>query len=48
MKVVVGTHPIPMKYATEHKKLPYWDEVKMDIVATELFHETDMVMKAYD
>lgn len=48
VKVVVGTHPIPMKYATEHKKLPYWDEVKMDIVAPELFHDNDVVMKAYD
>ena len=48
VKVVVGTHPIPMKYATEHKKLPYWDEVKMDIVAPELFRDNDMVMKAYD
>lgn len=48
VKVVVGTHPIPMKYATEHKKLPYWYEVKMDIVAPELFHDNDMVMKAYD
>ena len=48
VKVVVGTHPIPMKYATAHKELPFWDEVKMDIVAPELFHDNDMVMKAYD
>ena len=48
VKVVVGTHPIPLKYATAHKELPFWDDVEMDTVAPELFRDNDKVMIAYD
>lgn len=48
VKVVVGTHPIPLKYFSEHKKLPFWDAAKMESVAPELFHDSEAVMKAYD
>ena len=46
--VVVGTHPIPMKYLKEHRKLPYWDRMNMPAVADSLFHDDEAVMKAYD
>ena len=46
--VVVGTHPIPMNYYIEHKKLPYWDRMNMPVLASELFHDDEAVMKAYD
>ena len=48
IRVVVGTHPIPMKYFIAHKKLSFWDEAKMDSVAPELFRDPEPVMKAYD
>lgn len=46
--VVVGTHPIPMKYLKEHSKLPFWDRMNMKKVACGLFEDDDSVMKAYD
>ena len=46
--VVVGTHPIPMKYLKEHRRLPYWDRMNMPAIADSLFHDDEAVMKAYD
>lgn len=48
INVVVGTHPIPMKYLTEHKKLPYWDKMNIYETAADLFHDSEAVMKEYD
>jgi hypothetical protein len=48
LKVVVGTHPIPMNYYAQHLKLPYWERMDMRNIAGELFHDDESVMKAYD
>lgn len=29
--VVVGTHPLPTKYVSEHEKLPFWEDMDMKI-----------------
>ena len=46
--VIIGTHPIPMKYLKEHVKLPFWDRMNMRKVASGLFEDDESVMKAYD
>lgn len=46
--VVVGTHPIPMKYYKDHIRLDYWKGMGMDKLAPELFKETEERMIAYN
>ena len=46
--VVVGTHPIPMKYLKVHRNLPFWKEAKMDKLAGHLLKEDHAIMSAYD
>mgnify|MGYP000915556469 CR=1 FL=1 len=46
--VVVGTHPIPLKYLKEHSKLPYWDRMNMRQLASALFQDDEATMKSYD
>lgn len=46
--VVVGTHPIPMKYFTEHEKLSFWEKTGMKEFAPEIFNDTEEVMIAYN
>jgi predicted metal-binding protein len=48
LPVVVGTHPIPMKYLTAHAELPFWRDVRMAEIAGELMDEEPTIMKAYD
>jgi predicted metal-binding protein len=48
MEVVVGTHPIPMKYFEPHSKLPFWEKASMQKIAPLLFNESTDKMKAYD
>jgi len=48
IRVVVGTHPIPMKYAKEHHKLPFWENGMLREKAPELFHDEEKVMIEYD
>lgn len=48
VRVVVGTHPIPMKYFSEHKKLSYWEKMNIPEVAAGLFHDDASIMKNYD
>src|SRR4030042_581954 len=33
LPVVVGTHPIPLKYLEVHRKLPFWGAMKMEELA---------------
>ena len=42
--VVVGSHPIPMKYIKEHSKLPYWDRMNMSKLANVLFQDDESVI----
>lgn len=46
--VVIGTHPIPMKYLTVHEGLSFWDGWKMRELAGDLMKEDPEIMKAYD
>jgi predicted metal-binding protein len=46
--VVVGTHPIPMKYMTMHRDLPFWKDANMEELAGHLMEEDASIMKAYD
>jgi predicted metal-binding protein len=48
LKVVVGTHPIPLKYFTAHERLPFWKDGNMDALAGPLLHENRETMAAYD
>lgn len=46
--VVIGTHPIPMNYWTEHKNLPFWGNTGMRTLAPELFADDEETMRRYD
>ncbi len=48
LPVVVGTHPIPLKYMSVHEKLPFWKDAHMEDLAAELFAEDRAVMEAYN
>ena len=48
MSVVVGTHPIPLKYMRIHRKLPFWEETGMAELADTLMGEKREVMEAYN
>jgi predicted metal-binding protein len=48
LRVVVGTHPIPLKYLKVHEQLFFWDRMKMRELAGSLMDEDRMVMEAYD
>ena len=48
LPVVVGTHPIPLKYMEVHRRLPFWEETGMAELADTLMGETREVMEAYN
>ena len=48
LPVVVGTHPIPLKYLKIHKDLPFWTDTKMEELAGYMMEEDREIMKAYD
>jgi predicted metal-binding protein len=48
LPVVVGTHPIPLKYLEAHRKLPFWEQAGMKEVAADLLAESRAMMQAYD
>ncbi len=48
LPVVVGTHPIPLKYLEAHRNLPFWKNAKMEELAGELMNEDRAVMEAYN
>jgi len=48
LKVVVGTHPIPLKYFTAHERLSFWKDGNMEALAGQLLHEDRVTMAAYD
>jgi predicted metal-binding protein len=48
LKVVVGTHPIPLKYFTAHERLSFWEDGNMEALAGQLLHENRETMAAYD
>ena len=48
LPVVVGTHPIPLKYLETHDKLFFWDEANMKEIAAHLMAESRDVMESYN
>jgi predicted metal-binding protein len=48
LPVVVGTHPIPLKYLTVHEGLSFWSDTDMAALAGDLMREDKATMKAYD
>ena len=46
--VVVGTHPIPLKYFEAHEKLDFWDRMRMGEIASDLMKEDRSIMQAYN
>jgi predicted metal-binding protein len=46
--VVIGTHPIPMKYVKVHEQLTFWKKMKMEDLASDLLNEEPETMKDYD
>jgi len=48
LPVVIGTHPIPLKYFEMHQKLPFWKQNKMAEIAEDLMREDRRVMEEYN
>lgn len=48
LPVVIGTHPIPLKYLDVHNRLPFWDEMNMRDLAGDLMSEDAAIMEAYN
>ena len=48
LQVVVGTHPIPLKYLEVHRQLRCWEEAGMRDLAGELMDEAPEIMEAYN
>lgn len=46
--VVIGTHPIPLKYLKAHEKLPFWEKENMAEVARDLMREDRTIMEEYN
>lgn len=46
--VVVGTHPVPLKYLEAHQQLPFWERAGMDAIAGALLDESREVMEGYN
>jgi predicted metal-binding protein len=46
--VIVGTHPIPLKYSDNHEKLSFWKNSGMKEIAPELFKDSDVTKKDYN
>jgi predicted metal-binding protein len=48
LPVVVGTHPIPLKYLLAHDQLPFWEQANMKAIAGHLLAEPPEVMESYN
>ena len=46
--VVIGTHPIPLKYYDAHNRLSFWNSMKMDKTCGHLLAEDKEIMALYD
>lgn len=46
--VVIGTHPIPLKYLEAHEKLPFWKNTNMEKIAGNLMKEDRSIMEDYN
>ena len=48
LPVVVGTHPIPLKYLETHRKLPFWEDAHMAEITQHLLIEDRALMESYN
>ena len=48
LDVVVGTHPIPLKYFETHNELSFWKNMSMDKIAGPLMTENREIMAQYN
>jgi len=48
LPVVIGTHPIPLKYLEAHNKLSFWEKMNMKEIAGDLMKEDASIMEAYN
>ncbi|MDH5467945.1 MAG: CGGC domain-containing protein [Candidatus Aminicenantes bacterium] len=48
LPVVIGTHPIPLKYYETHNKLSFWKKINMEEIASDLMKEDKKTMGAYN
>jgi predicted metal-binding protein len=48
LPVVIGSHPIPLKYLENHEKLPFWKQSEMKEIAGELMAGDRRVMEDYN
>ena len=48
LPVVIGTHPIPLKYLENHLNLPFWKQARMDELAAGLLAEERGIMESYN
>jgi predicted metal-binding protein len=48
LPVVVGTHPIPLKYWEVHNRLDQWAETGMKKLAADLMNESRDIMESYN
>jgi predicted metal-binding protein len=46
--VVIGTHPIPLKYYTTHNNLSSWKTMEMDKICLPLLTEDKRIMESYN
>lgn len=48
LPVIVGTHPIPLKYLQAHERLSFWDTSGMRELAAHLLAEPRELMESYN
>ena len=48
LPVVIGTHPIPLKYWEAHQNLSFWKKMKMEGLVGYLMKEDKKIMEAYN
>lgn len=46
--VILGTHPIPLKYMEAHQDLSFWKKMKMDHLVGDLMNESKEIMENYN
>jgi predicted metal-binding protein len=46
--VVIGTHPIPLKYLNTHEQLTFWNKMNMKEIAGDLMEENKEILEAYN
>ncbi|MCK9168404.1 MAG: hypothetical protein M0O94_07555, partial [Bacteroidales bacterium] len=46
--VVIGTHPIPLKYLTAHENLSFWTPSFKENYISHLLSEDKKIMEAYN